>query len=60
MKEPLLKDTETAKRLNVSVFTLRNWRVDGKGPKWVTLGRAVRYRPEDLEQYIEQNKVGRN
>jgi hypothetical protein len=32
---------------------MRHWRLTGKGPKWLKLGSAVRYRPEDVQAYLE-------
>lgn len=50
----LLDDVEVADRLNVSLQTVRNWRGRREGPRFVKLGkRAVRYRPEDVEAFIE-------
>ncbi|WP_067783560.1 helix-turn-helix domain-containing protein [Actinomyces vulturis] len=46
---------EAAKLLKVSEGTLRNWRYDGVGPAFFKCGRAVRYRQEDLEEWIEKN-----
>ena len=50
----LLDDVEVADRLNVSLQTVRNWRGRREGPRFVKLvKRAVRYRPEDVEAFIE-------
>ena len=38
-----LTPPELAKRLRLHVVTLANWRVKGKGPKFVKFGRAIRY-----------------
>ena len=40
-----LTDIEVATRLGVSRFTLRSWRLKGVGPRFLKMGRAVRYRP---------------
>lgn len=54
----LLDDVEVALRLNVSLQTVRNWRTRGEGPRYVKLGkRAVRYRPEDVEAFIEGERM---
>jgi predicted DNA-binding transcriptional regulator AlpA len=37
--------------LGVSRFTVRSWRLKGTGPRFLKMGRAVRYRPEDVEEY---------
>ena len=52
-----LCEKETAKFLGVAVQTLRNWRHLRKGPPYVKLGRAVRYRDNDLNVYIEKNRI---
>ena len=46
-----LTDVEVAMRLGVSRFTLRAWRLRGHGPKFLKMGRAVRYRPEDVDEW---------
>src|SRR5262249_45780407 len=40
-----LTDIEVAARLGVSRFTERSWRLKGVGPRFLKMGRAVRYRP---------------
>jgi excisionase family DNA binding protein len=52
-----LTDVEVATRLGVSRFTLRAWRLKGHGPKFLKMGRAVRYRPEDVDEYERQALV---
>ena len=48
----LLTPKQAAEYLQIKVQTLATWRNQGKGPKFCKVGRAVRYRPEDLEAYI--------
>lgn len=50
--ERLLSLREAADVLGVKEATLRDWRVDRKGPPAVKYGRLVRYRPSDLDQWI--------
>lgn len=54
----LLTLDELAEWLGVSPATVRDWRVDGKGPPAVKLGEgrnaAVRYRREDVEEWLLQ------
>lgn len=45
---PLLNRAAVAKLLSVSERAVREWTDDGRLP-CVRLGRAVRYRPEDVE-----------
>jgi excisionase family DNA binding protein len=49
-----LTDIEVAARLGVSPFTVRAWRHKGLGPRFLKMGRAVRYRPEDVDEYEQQ------
>jgi predicted DNA-binding transcriptional regulator AlpA len=52
-----LTEQEVAKRFGLSVATLRAWRWKRKGPRFVRFGRAVRYLPADLDQFLEENSV---
>ena len=52
-----LTDIEVAKRLGVSRFTVRSWRMKGTGPRFLKMGRAVRYRAQDVEEYERQALV---
>jgi predicted DNA-binding transcriptional regulator AlpA len=44
----LIGELEAAEILALSVTTLRKWRWDGSGPRFVKLGKAVRYSKDDL------------
>ncbi len=52
-----LTDVEAAARLGVSRFTMRAWRLKGMGPRFLKMGRAVRYRPEDVEDFQRRTLV---
>ena len=52
-----LTDVEVAARLGVSRFTVRSWRLKGFGPRFLKMGRAVRYRPQDVDEYERQALV---
>jgi predicted DNA-binding transcriptional regulator AlpA len=51
MKE-LLTEQEAAKVLHISTKSLQGWRYRGGGPRFVKLGRSVRYAMSDLEEYV--------
>lgn len=51
----LLTEKDVAKQLQVTAWTLQNWRSRGQGPKYVKLGRIVRYRQTDIDNWIENN-----
>lgn len=57
-KQVLLKTEEVAELLRVSPLTIRAWRFQGLLP-CVRLGRAVRYRHEDIEK-IQRKGLKRN
>lgn len=49
----LLCTKETARLLRISHRTLESWRGIGEGPKYCRVGgRNIRYRPEDIDLYI--------
>jgi excisionase family DNA binding protein len=49
----MLRTEQAAKILDVTKSTLEAWRCRGGGPPFVRYGRAVRYREEDIERFIE-------
>lgn len=51
----LMTEDETARALKCTKAALRRWRRERRGPRYVKLGRLVRYRESDLEVFIEQN-----
>ena len=42
--------------IGISPRTMQAWRVQGKGPAFLKLGRAVRYRICDLDDWLEANR----
>jgi hypothetical protein len=50
--EPLITEGEAARILRVSVASLRRWRRQGAGPVYRKLGKTVRYRPDDLADFV--------
>ena len=51
----LLDEAEAAEYLHCSVAFLRRCRLFRSGPSFVKVGRLVRYRSQDLEQYISES-----
>jgi excisionase family DNA binding protein len=51
----LLTTEEAADLLGVTPNTMMDWRQMGKGPRHAKVGHLVKYRPEDLEAYVEAN-----
>lgn len=58
MNAKRLSPAELADRWGVPVATLAQWRYVGKGPAYLKLGGAVRYRLEDVESYEDEHLVG--
>ena len=54
----LMTEEDVSKRLNVSVASLRRWRLQGRGPLSLKVGVLVRYRPEDLELWLSALPTG--
>ncbi len=52
----LLDCNPAADYLGLSPITLADWRVQGKGPKYIKLGRRVKYDVADLDTFISENK----
>lgn len=50
--DDLLSQEEVAKLLKVTTGTLANYRVTGKGPRYIKGGR-IQYRRADVDQYIQ-------
>ena len=48
----LLNEHEVARYLKISVASVRRWRLFRKGPKFVKIGSAVRYRKQDVETWL--------
>jgi predicted DNA-binding transcriptional regulator AlpA len=55
----LLNERQVADSCAISVLTLRKWRTEGRGPRFVKIGTLVRYRPEDVDAWIESHESQR-
>jgi predicted DNA-binding transcriptional regulator AlpA len=56
--QPLLTQRQAAELLCLSERTLERFRVSGIGPKFVRLGKSVRYRAGDVEAWLASRVVG--
>lgn len=54
-KNHYLTPEQLSEMIGISVNTLRKWRWEGKGPKFVKFGSRVSYRQCDVEQFVESN-----
>lgn len=56
--EKLLNEHEVARVTGLSVASVRRWRLLRLGPKYIKIGSAVRYKPEDLASWLESRPTG--
>lgn len=49
----LLTPEELAVTLEVTPTTLQTWRCEGKGPRFIKLGKGVFYRFADVKEWID-------
>jgi len=53
----VVNEVKAAKIICVAVQTLRNWRHQRKGPAYLKISRAVRYKVKDLESFIDSKRI---
>ena len=51
----LLSTEELAELLGVHPATLATWRHEGRGPKFVKVGKVVRYRRGEIDAFLDSN-----
>ena len=56
--EPLLGEREVAAICGLSAAAIRRWRLLSKGPRYIKVGSAVRYRMEDVNNWLERRPSG--
>jgi len=54
----LMTEQEVSKRLNVSLASLRRWRLAKRGPAFVKVGALVRYSADDLDAWLASLPTG--
>jgi predicted DNA-binding transcriptional regulator AlpA len=52
-----LTEGEAAELIGVKPQTMAVWRSKGTGPPYLKTGRSIRYRPEDIKEYLQQHLV---
>lgn len=52
----LLDTVRAAEFLGISKQTMANWRMRGNGPPFIKMGGAVRYKPEDLNSWLDARR----
>ena len=53
----VLTEAEAASILKISYETLKKARAKGAGPTYRQVGRLIRYTYQDIEEYLDANKV---
>jgi len=56
--ESLLNEHDVAHITGLSVASVRRWRLFRQGPKYLKIGAAVRYKPEDISAWLESRPSG--
>lgn len=56
--ETLLNEHDVARIMGLSVASIRRWRLLRQGPKYIKIGAAVRYKPEDVSAWLETRPTG--
>lgn len=49
--------SEAAEYLGLAQSTLNKWRCFGGGPKFLKLGKAIRYRLSDLDDFLAAHQM---
>jgi len=58
MMQIFLTEKDVAKQIKVSLASIRRWRLAQRGPRFIKVGALVRYRAEDLEQWLQTLPAG--
>ena len=52
MSTNLVTPSQLFARIGIKETTLATWRVLGRGPRFIRVGRSIRYRSEDVEAWL--------
>ena len=52
----LLRPDELASLLGISLATIYRWRSRGDGPPGIRVGRHVRYRLEEVDRWLDEQR----
>lgn len=58
MNTHFLTESEVSHRTNISLATLRRWRLENRGPRFHKFGSLVRYGEEDLAEWEGTHLAG--
>jgi predicted DNA-binding transcriptional regulator AlpA len=54
----LLNEHDVARITGMSVASVRRWRLLRQGPKYLKIGASVRYKSEDLSEWLASRPTG--
>ena len=54
MQQKLLTPEDLADRWNLTETTLSQWRWNGCGPRYIKMGKGIRYRLSEIERFEDQ------
>lgn len=54
MERDYLKSVELAKRWKISDYSIRYWRITGKGPTFHKINGSIRYYLDDIEYFEKE------
>jgi predicted DNA-binding transcriptional regulator AlpA len=49
----LLDTAALARYLGKNKRTVEDWRMDGRGPNYIRVGRSIRYRGADIQRWLD-------
>jgi len=58
VEQGFFNEKEVARILNISPKTVQKWRREGEGPRFCKLGRMVRYKIDDFEDWTNRRRIG--
>ena len=53
----MITEADAASLLGMKPDTLRQWRRESRGPSYHRFGREIRYTTEDIDAFVERNRV---
>jgi len=56
--QTLLNEYDVARITGLSVASVRRWRLLRQGPRYLKIGAAVRYKPEDISAWLASRPSG--
>lgn len=59
MNDDLMNGPQVARYLGCSTHLLKKWRSVASGPPWLKIGRMVRYRKSEVDEWLAQAAIKR-